>query len=234
MALFSATYGLRTNKVCQIVMLCSSKYHNYSLSLCYQTNRPISYMSLLEIVWIAFGLSMDSFAVSLSSGAQLHQEQRRKGIKIALFLALFQGGMTFIGWSGGVHMRHFVANYAHWIAMATLLFLGGKMVLEGIANLRCEPNEERHIDPSHTPILIGLSIATSIDALAVGVSMALLQVDAMRPAIIIGITTLGCSLVGYYLGRRCGKRLQYGAAIMGGAVLILLGLKIIATHYVLL
>lgn len=189
-------------------------------------------MSLIEIVWIAFGLSMDSFAVSLSSGAQLNKERVSKGIKIALYLAIFQGGMTFVGWSGGVHMRHFVATYAHWIAMATLLFLGGKMLLEGINNRHCEPNEERHIDPSHTPILIGLSIATSIDALAVGVSMALLQIEATRPALIIGITTLVCSLIAYYLGRRFGKRLRYGAEIMGGVVLVLLGLKIIVTHYV--
>ncbi len=190
-------------------------------------------MGLLEIVWIAFGLSMDSFAVSLSSGAQLNKEGMAKGIKIALFLAVFQGGMTLVGWGGGVQLRHFAAHYAHWIAMATLLFLGGKMVIEAIRNRQKEEIVTTLFDPSATPVLIGLSIATSIDAMAVGVSMALLHVAVVRPALIIALTTLVCSLVAFYLGKRCGKRMQHGAELMGGMVLILLGLKIIATHYVL-
>ena len=171
---------------------------------------------------------MDSFAVSLMSGAVLRPFRWTKILKIALFLALFQGGMPLIGWWLGAGFLPYIQSYDHWVAFGLLLILGGKMVIEGWPRKKAESLYT--FDPSGTRALVGLSVATSIDALAVGISFAALDMEMCMPAVIITLTTFAFSLAGQFIGYRFGRRLQSGAGVLGGIILMLIGLKILVEH----
>ena len=165
-------------------------------------------MSIFELLILAIGLSMDSFAVSVTSGVVLKPFRISSALKIASFLALFQGAMPLIGWFIGREFQKYIQDYDHWVAFGVLLILGINMIREGRS----------------------LSVVTSIDALAVGVSFAFLSMNMLTPtAIIIGVT-FACSMIALYLGRYCGRRLKHRAEMLGGVILILIGTKILIEH----
>ena len=184
-------------------------------------------MSIFELLILAIGLSMDSFAVSVTSGVVLKPFRISSALKIASFLALFQGAMPLIGWFIGREFQKYIQDYDHWVAFGVLLILGIIMIREGRSK-----DEETPccFNPAKTKTLLGLSVATSIDALAVGVSFAFLSMNMLTPtAIIIGVT-FACSMIALYLGRYCGRRLKHRAEMLGGVILILIGTKILIEH----
>ena len=185
-------------------------------------------MGIFEIFLLAVGLSIDSFAVSLTSGVILKPFRWTRVVKIATFLAVFQGAMPLLGWWLGRGFQQYIQDYDHWIAFVLLLILGSKMIVEGW------PKKDETcpccFDPSKTRTLLGLSVATSIDALAVGISFAFLKVDMCLPTVIITGTTFTFSVLALNIGRYFGRKLKTGAEILGGIILILIGVKILIEH----
>ena len=188
-------------------------------------------MDFFSIIVIAVGLAMDAFAVSVACGVTITRMGLRQTLTIAASFALFQAFMPVIGWSAGLSFRHYIEPYDHWIAFGLLAGIGLKMIYEA-----------RHLDgeKDHQDIdvvmtagrLLLLSIATSIDALAVGLSFAVLNITILAPALIIGFITGGLSHAGIILGRKVGHLLEGKVEIAGGVILILIGLKILFEHMV--
>ncbi|MGL5786881.1 MAG: manganese efflux pump MntP family protein [Bacteroidales bacterium] len=185
-------------------------------------------MSILEIILIAIGLSMDSLAVSIAAGIILDKFKIRNIFRIAFFMALFQGMMPLFGWLAGVNFKSQIEAYDHWIAFGLLSFLGIKMIREGIGFGKQE--DESCFDPTKIATIISLSFATSIDALAVGVSFAFLQIKVILPVIIISITTFLFSFAGASFGTKFGNKYNLPMEIIGGIILIGIGLKILLEH----
>lgn len=182
-------------------------------------------MGFAELFLIAVGLSMDAFAVSVCKGLGMRRLNMGQAAVIALFFGGFQALMPLIGWFVGAQFAHFVNAYAHWIAFALLAFVGGKMLRDAFHE---EPEGEgaggRKLDLGE---LFMLAIATSIDALAVGVSFAFLDVAIAPSVALIGVTTFVLSLVGVAVGHQFGSRWEKPATIVGGIVLIIIGLKVL-------
>lgn len=180
-------------------------------------------MDILTMIFIGLGLAMDAFAVSISRGVILKKFHIGHAFRIALFFGGFQAVMPLIGWSAGFSFKTYVETYSHWIAFIILLIIGCKMIYESIfvkkEKLKCEPN--------NLLVLIGLAIATSLDALAVGVSFSLLDITITEPVLVIGFVTFILSFVGVYLGDRFGILFGNKIEILGGIILILIGLKIL-------
>ncbi len=184
-------------------------------------------MNIAEILLIAVGLSMDSLAVSITCGIILKRFRIRHIFRIALFMGIFQGIMPLIGWLAGVTFQKYIVDCDHWIAFGLLSVLGGKMLYEGIF---AKNDDGKGFDPTKAVTLLGLAIATSIDALAVGVSFALLNISVAKPIIIIGITTFLLSFVGATFSSHFGNRFKLKMEIVGGIILIGIGLKILIDH----
>jgi putative Mn2+ efflux pump MntP len=185
-------------------------------------------MSIIEILLIAVALSADAFAVALAIGATKFGSGPGPAFRISFHFGFFQFLMPIIGWLAGVTIEPYVRSFDHWIAFILLAYIGGKMMSEG---LHSEGNGDAG-DPTRGHALILLSVATSIDALAVGFSLALLEIVIWYPCVIIGIVTGFLSLLGLRLGKllhaRFGKRIE----IAGGLVLIGIGLRIVISHLV--
>lgn len=188
-------------------------------------------MSFLTILGISTGLSMDAFAVAISYGCSPNKVPVRHILLISFSFGLFQALMPFLGWQTGKIFADLITDYDHWIAFLLLAYIGFRMIIEGLKNSdndksSCSPDE--HV--MDLKKLFILSIATSIDALAVGISLSLLGYDIIFPAVIIGITTFVFSYIGVTMGCRLqgifGKRIE----ILGGVILIIIGLKIIFEH----
>lgn len=182
-------------------------------------------MTLFSLIILAIGLSMDSFAVSLTSGVFMHPFTLLRSLRFSATMALFQGVMPILGWIFGVGFRNYIEAIDHWIALILLLYLGGRMIYEAMQN-----TEQSQFDPCCYSTTIGLAIATSIDAMAVGISLTFLRVDIISSAIVIGITTLIFSIGGLYIGHYIGNKLKRSACILGGIILILIGVKICIEH----
>lgn len=182
-------------------------------------------MSFFSLVILAIGLCMDSFAVSLTSGVLMSCFSVRRACKFAIIMAAFQGIMPVAGWLLGLGFRDYIEAYDHWIALGLLLFLGGRMIYDGLQH-----QDNAHFDPCNFRTVVGLAIATSIDALAVGISLSFLRVDMLESALVIALTTFTFSMGGLYIGKFIGGRLQQGAEILGGIILILIGIKICMEH----
>ena len=182
-------------------------------------------MSILALIILALGLSMDSFAVSLSSGVALKPFKISNVLKIALYLSFFQAVMPVIGWFLGVGFVDIIHSIDHWIAFVLLLFLGGKMIFDVISPK--EEEEQCCFNPTKTTTLIQMSIATSIDALAVGVSFACLKVQIVWAVLFIGVITFALSAVGVKVGSIFGAKYKSKAEFAGGLVLIIIGVKIL-------
>jgi putative Mn2+ efflux pump MntP len=185
-------------------------------------------MDLLTPALIGIGLSMDCFAVSLAVGTTTKTRLFHAAAIVATCFGVFQAGMTLIGWLAGESILMLISAYDHWIAFIMLAVVGGKMVWEGI-------HGEDHEDPPDIirliPLLV-LSVATSIDALAVGVSFGVLQTTILTPAIIIGIVCSGISFTGVMLGEQLEAILDNKMEIFGGGILILIGIKILYEHLI--
>lgn len=186
-------------------------------------------MGLLEIVLIAVGLAMDAFAVSLGVGTTRHAAGYRASMRMSFHFGLFQALMPIIGWFAGKTIAPFIAAFDHWVAFALLVFVGGRMIRSGMS-----PEAEIHeSDPTRGFTLVLLSVATSIDALAVGLSLAMLGVTIWHPVVVIGAVTAFLSLLGCRLGNRLGFRFGKIMEIIGGGVLILIGIRVVITHLLL-
>ena len=184
-------------------------------------------MSLFSIFMIGIGLSMDAFAVSIARGMTMKKEELlRYALILGFFFGIFQAVMPLVGWWAGSYFQEIISSVDHWIAFGLLAIIGGNMIRE---SLRGE--EEACEDKSLTlkTILI-LAVATSIDALAVGISFAFLQVHIWTAITVIGVTTFVLSFIAVYLGNRLGDLLEKYAGILGGIILILIGTKILLEH----
>lgn len=184
-------------------------------------------MGIISILLIAIGLAMDATAVSLTIGINSNKNNKLiMALKSGLTFGLFQGLMPLIGWLLGIKFTSYIEKVDHWIAFALLVFIGGKMFVEGIRN---NQDEEESKDYSAKRFVL-LAIATSIDALAIGVSFAFLNVNILSAVSIIGITTFIFSIIAVYLGQILGSIFKSKAEILGGVILIFMGSKILVEH----
>jgi putative Mn2+ efflux pump MntP len=186
-------------------------------------------MDLLVPVLIGIGLSMDCFAVSLAIGTT-KAKLLPTALVIAICFGMFQTGMTIIGWAAGTYLTGLIADYDHWVAFLLLAVIGLKMVLEGI---RCG-DEKESVDVMQAGSVLLLSVATSIDALGVGVSFGFLQVIIFFPALIIGIVAFLVSFAGVLSGTQLASVLGEKVEIIGGLILITIGFKILLEHLLIL
>ena len=187
-------------------------------------------MNLAELFILAVGLSMDAFAVSICKGLSLGKIKVKHMCIAGLWFGGFQALMPLIGYFLGSFFADMITKYAHWIAFILLGFIGGKMVVEAIRE-KDEAVEVRKMDPPlDLKEMFILAIATSIDALAVGITFAFLQVPIVEAVSIIGITTFVISVIGVYVGNFFGNRYKKKAELAGGIILILIGLKILLEH----
>lgn len=184
-------------------------------------------MDLLSLAIIAFALAMDAFAVALAAGLNMPQLTGRHLFRFSFHFGLFQGLMPILGWLAGTGLRQKIELYDHWIAFALLSFVGIKMLRDACA---CDEDRQRVGDPTKGLSLVLLSIATSIDALAVGLSLSLLGVAIWTPALVIGLTAALLTLCGMLLGRRLASAWGKRVEILGGLLLIGIGCKILIEH----
>lgn len=189
-------------------------------------------MSIGELWLIGIGLSMDAFAVAMCKGLGMKTLHWGQGAVIALFFGAFQGLMPLAGWLLGKRFEGYITPVDHWIAFGLLGYIGGKMIWDAMH----EPPESEAQPESALNLkeLLLLSVATSIDALAVSIPFAFLQVNILPAATLIALTTFGLSLGGVAIGHQFGARFQTGAQIAGGGVLMLMGVKILLEHLGLL
>ncbi|MBQ8224307.1 MAG: manganese efflux pump [Bacteroides sp.] len=189
-------------------------------------------MSTLEIWLLAVGLAMDCFAVSIASGILLRKIRFRPMLKMAFFFGLFQAVMPLGGWIGASLFSHLIEEIDHWVAFGILAFLGGRMVVESFKEGECKQN----YDPTCLKVVLTLAVATSIDALAVGISFAFMgyktYLDILPSIGVIGFVSFALSLVGLLFGIRfgCGIARRLKAELWGGIILILIGVKILIEH----
>ena len=191
-------------------------------------------MSLLDIILLAVALAMDCLTVSIVSGVLLGGEIKEEGgkmIRMAFLFGFFQALMPLIGWLGISYFQSFIEDYDHWIAFSLLAIIGGRMVWESL-----NPAEEQHFNPRRLRTQLLLAIATSIDALAVGISFACTGYTSLAqltlPLVIIGVVSFFFSLIGYQLGSRFGRSIAHRLKpeLMGGIILIGIGVKILIEH----
>ena len=183
-------------------------------------------MDYFTILAIALGLSFDTFAVSLSYGVVRNSILFRQAILVATVLAVFQGGLTITGYFLGAIISNSLKATDHWIALGLLAFLGIKMIVEGLK--KTDDNETK--DFSSTIVLLTIALGTSIDAFAVGISFALLDVMIWESGILIGVVTFLASMTAIRIGKSAGERLGNKVEIIGGVILIAIGLKIFLEH----
>jgi len=186
----------------------------------------LSRMELLTITAIAVGLAMDALAVSIVTGATYKRLGVRHALTMALFFGGFQAVMPLVGSLAGITLKGFIAGYDHWIAFILLAAVGAKMLYESFS-LR---PRSRIYDPSNLVVLLALAVATSIDALVVGVTLSLIVSSVITAVVIIGIVTFILSYIGAFIGKRIGHFFESKIEALGGLVLIALGVKILLQH----
>ena len=185
-------------------------------------------MNLSATLLLAFGMSMDAFAVSISKGAALRKPHFSEALRTGLIFGAIEALTPLIGWGLGVLASQFVLEWNHWIAFGLLVFLGGRMIAEGLRgddSADCAP-AQRH----GFWLLVTTAIATSLDAMAVGVGLAFLQVNIITTALLIGCATLIMTTLGMMIGRFIGPLLGKRAEVLGGVVLIAIGIQILWPH----
>jgi putative Mn2+ efflux pump MntP len=183
-------------------------------------------MDLLSIFTLAVALAMDAFSVSISAGAAIGNPGPRHYFRLAFHFGLFQFMMPVAGYFFGMHLERFICDFDHWIAAALLAFIGVRMIRESLND------EEKKFDrdPSRGMLLIMLALATSIDALAVGVTIGVLNSPIMLPSVIIGVVCSLFSVLGVYLGQKAAKIIGGKAEALGGVMLLAIGVKILVEH----
>lgn len=188
-------------------------------------------MSLIAIIGIAVGLAMDATAVAIGTSIMLGRVSGRQVFRFSFHFGLFQALMPVIGWLAGRGLSELIESWDHWIAFILLSVIGGKAIIDVI---RGDDNDgKRAADPTRGMSLVVLSVATSIDALAVGLSLALLQVTIWYPAAVIGVVTTALTLSGMLLGSRIGQRFGQRVRVIGGLILISIGVKILVDHTIM-
>jgi len=201
-------------------------------------------MSLIEMFLLAVGLSMDTFAVAICLGLAMAKSSIKKALIVGLYFGAFQAGMPIIGYLVAIQFAEQVLHYSHWVVFILLSFLGAKMIWGSFKKEKCSDREctdapctdrkcpktahEANLKPTK---MIPLALATSIDALAVGVSFAFLQVHLISAVSIIGVTTLTLSMIGVKIGNVFGMRFKSKAELAGGIILALLGLRVLIEHF---
>lgn len=183
-------------------------------------------MEVWELLLIAVGLSMDAFAVSMVKGLSMKRLNVRHAVIISLFFGGFQAVMPLIGWALGTQFEQYITQVDHWIAFALLSFIGAKMLWD----VKRDGEEEAYAEGLHYRELFMMAVATSIDALAVGITFAFLKTSITAAVIVIGCTTFILSFAGVCIGNRFGAAFKDKAQIAGGIVLILIGVKILLEH----
>ena len=186
----------------------------------------MDFANFISILLISMGLSGDCFAVALSIGAASKRFSLRDMLKVALAFGIFQMAMPLLGWLLGETVVSFIEHYDHWVAFALLAFIGGKMIAKFIHN----DSKLGSVDISRWVTLITLAIATSIDALAVGLSFAILKINIVIAASTIGIVAFVASACSFWLGRKVSLLVGRWASLAGGIILIAIGLQIILVH----
>ena len=189
-------------------------------------------MSLMEIFLIGIGLSMDAFAVAICKGLSMQKVDLRYTVWIALYFGVFQAAMPLTGWLLGSQFARHVTRFAPWIAFILLALIGGNMIRESLSKDEEKAEREERLTVDHKELLM-LAVATSIDALAVGVSFSMVELSISIGAtvILIGCTTFVISLAGVFIGNAFGAKYEKRAEFVGGAILILIGLKIMLEHF---
>ena len=183
-------------------------------------------MDFFAILLIAIGLAMDAFAVSLGIGTTERSTNPRARFRLAFHFGLFQFLMPIIGWVAGSTVSRWIAPIDHWIAFVLLAYVGVNMIRSGL-----NPEKESYVrDPSRGRTLVDLAVATSIDALAVGLSLAMLNVAIITPSIVIGVVTYSLSMVGLFAGNKLGEKFGKRMEVLGGIILIGIGLRVVITH----
>lgn len=185
-------------------------------------------MESLTTILIALGLAADAFAVSLTSGLVIKHIKINKAIKIALFFGIFQALMPIIGWALGLSFREFLLGINHWVTFGLLCFIGGKMIYE---SLQSDENEKK-FNPLEFYTLLGLAIATSLDALAVGIGLSVIKSSIVSEAALIGLVTFWLSFLGVFIGNSFGDRFNNKVEILGGSILIIIGSKILWERFI--
>ena len=180
----------------------------------------------LSLLGIAVGLAMDAFAVSIAAGLAVAAVTPRHVFRISFHFGLFQFIMPIIGWLAGGQLAAYAGDYNRWVAFGLLVYVGGRMLWEARSGVKAENDR----DPTRGLMLVTLSIATSIDALAVGFSLGMVGVTIWYPAVVIGVVTGLISWLGIYLGNRLGEKFGKRMEIAGGIILILMGLRILFSH----
>lgn len=182
-------------------------------------------MTFISIFFLAFALSFDAIAVAMANGAHNHRLSFIKAFRIALIFGIFHFSMPLIGYVIGSGLQKLISGFDHWIAFSLLTVVGVKMILDSF-----KPVKEREFDINNLKILLLVSLAISIDALVVGMTLALLPVNIWLAITIIGVTAFSLTLISIYIGKIFGKQWGKKAEIVGGLILVIIGIKILLDH----
>lgn len=182
-------------------------------------------MNFIEIFLIGISLAVDAFAVSICKGLSMKKYEVKKGLIIGIYFGIFQGIMPIIGYLLGTTFENLITSIDHWIAFVLLLTIGANMIREALSS-----DEETNNDKVDIKTMIPLAVATSIDALAIGITFAFLKVNILTATIIITITTFILSIIGTKIGNKFGTKYKSKAEFIGGLILILMGIKILLEH----
>lgn len=188
-------------------------------------------MDIITIIVLAIGLSMDSLAIALTSGAIIKNHRLINVLKIAGMLAFVQMMLTIIGWLVGRSFVDYIDQYDHWIAFSILVFLGIRVIRDELRN-KDEDVEVRPFNPLNIKTMFTLSVATSIDAMAVGLSISLVGIQITVPALVIGVVTFCVGILGVVFGSKASRRYKLSINIIGGLILIAIGITILLDHTV--
>jgi len=183
---------------------------------------------MINLFLISISLAMDCLAVSIAGGSTVTKPKITSTLKVGLSFGFFQATMPLIGWTVGFSFRSLIENVDHWIAFSLLLIIGIKMLYEAFK----KSPQNNKTDITKIPTLLVLSIATSIDALVVGISLSILDISIYLSILIIGLFAFAFSVFGYYLGHRIGKKIGNKVEIIGGVILIGIGIKILIEHLI--
>ena len=186
-------------------------------------------MEVFTIIVIAVGLAMDAFAVSVAAGAAERKLHIRHAMRMAIFFGAFQAVMPLIGWLAGEGFKDSIAAYDHWVAFGLLALVGGKMIFE---SFKLKDDKDSAVDPTKVLVVLTLAVATSIDALAVGVTLSLVTDSILFAVVTIGVITFVLSLAGIRIGMKVGHFFENKIEIFGGVILLLIGIKILLEHLI--
>ena len=184
-------------------------------------------MGIIELLLIAVGLAMDAFAVAVCKGLAMKEVKAKNALIVGIWFGGFQAIMPFIGWLLGIQFEQYIVSFDHWVAFVLLGFIGGKMIYEAVKG---EEEETCACESLNIKELLVLAVATSIDALAVGITFAFLGTPIVPAISIIGVVTFVISVAGVAIGHRFGVKFKSKAEFAGGLVLVLIGLKILLEH----